>query len=77
MRTLTLEGIYRDGLIEIQDTIKFKEPMRVLVVFIDDIKPKKKIANKFSFEKSLELTKNCKGNLSDMVINERQTEIGC
>jgi len=74
MRTLTLEGIYRNGFVEIQDTVKFKEPMRVLVVFIDEFKPKRKLVNKFSFAKSLELTKNCNGKLSDVVINERRTE---
>jgi len=74
VRTLTLEGIYRNGFVEILDAIKFKEPMRVLVVFIDEFKPKRKFAHKFSFAKSLELTKNCKGNLSDVVINERRAE---
>jgi len=74
MRTLTLEGIYRNGIVEIKDAIKFKKPMRVLVVFIDAFKPKRKLANKFSFAKSLELTKNCRGKLSDVVINERHTE---
>ncbi len=74
MRALTLEGIYHDGLVEIQESVNFKEPMRVLVVFIDEIKPKRKLTHKFSFAKSLELTKNCKGKLSDEVINERRTE---
>ncbi len=74
MRTLTLEGIYKNGFVEIQDAITFKEPMRVLVVFIDEFKPKRKPMHKFSFAKSLELTKNCKGKLSDVIINERRTE---
>jgi hypothetical protein len=72
MRTLTLEGIYHNGFVEVQDPVKFKDPMRVLVVFIDELKPKP--VHKFSFAKSLELTKNCKGKLSDEVINERRTE---
>ncbi len=29
---------------------------------------------KFSFKKSLELTKNCKSSLSNVVINERRNE---
>ena len=74
MRTLTLEGIYRNGLVEIQDPVKFKQPMRVLVVFIDEIEPKRKLTHKFSFDKSLELTKNCKGTLSDVIIEERRKE---
>lgn len=74
MRTLTLEGIYRNGSIEMPEVIKFKKPMRVLVVFVDEVKPKRKLAHEFSFAKSLELTRNCKGNLSDVVIDERRTE---
>ncbi len=72
MKTLTLEGIYRNGFVEIQDAINFKEPMRVLIVFNDEFKPKRKLAPNFSFAKSLELTKNCKGKLSDEIINERR-----
>ena len=74
MRTLTLEGIYRNGLVEVQDTIEIKEPMRVLIVFLEEYNPKKKFGTKFSFSKSLELTKNCKGKLSDEIVNERRTE---
>lgn len=74
MRTLTLEGIYRNGFVEIQDAIKFKEPKRVLVVFIDEFNPKRKLSPKFSFAKSLELTKNCKGKLSEVIVNERRNE---
>ena len=74
MRTLTLEGIYHDGIVEIHDPIKFKEPMRVLVVFMDEVNPKRKLATKFSFAKSLELTKNCNGKLSEVIVNERRTE---
>jgi len=74
MRALTLEGIYHDGVVEIQETINFKEPMRVLVVFVDEYKPKRKLKHQFSFAKSLELTQNCKGKLSDVIINERRTE---
>jgi len=72
MRTLTVEGIYRDGIIEIPDSVKFEEPMRVLVLFLEVLLPKK--PHEFSFSQSLELTKNCKGKLSDVVINDRRNE---
>ena len=74
MRTLTLEGIYRNGLVEVHDTLEFKEPMRVLIVFLEEYNPQKKLVSKFSFAKSLELTKNCKGKLSDEIVNERRAE---
>jgi hypothetical protein len=74
LKALTIEGIYKNGLVEILDTVDFKGSMRVLVVFIEEIKPKVEPGNKFSFTKSLELTKNCKGKLSDLIINERHSE---
>ena len=46
--------------------------MRVLVVFIDEHNSKRKLKPKFSFTKSLELTKNCNGKLSDVIVNERR-----
>ncbi len=36
MLTYTIEGIYRNGLVEISENLKFKEPMKVLVIFIDE-----------------------------------------
>ena len=57
MRTLTLEGIYRNGFVEINDAVKFKGSQRGLVVFFDEHKTKRKLEHKFSFAKSLELKK--------------------
>jgi len=48
--------------------------MRVLLVFIDEIKPKRKLAHKFAFAKFLELTKECNSKLIDEIIDERRTE---
>lgn len=74
MRTLTLETIYRNGLVELPNNVKFNHPMRVLVVFIDEYRPKKRLEHRFSFTQSLELTKNCKGTISDLIIDERRNE---
>jgi hypothetical protein len=74
MKALTIEGIYHDGLVEIQETVDFKGPVRVLVVFIEEIKANNKSSNKFSFAKSLELSKSSKGSLSDLIVNERRSE---
>jgi len=74
MRTLTVETVYRNGLIEIPNNVKFNRPMRVVVVFIDEYKQKKGKEHRFSFAKSLELTKNCKGTISDLIVEERRNE---
>lgn len=42
--------------------------MRVLIIFIDEKLNKTNKSLKFSFKKSLELTKNGKSSLSDEVI---------
>ena len=72
MKTLTLEGIYRNGKIAIPYTPKIKEPVRVLVVFLEEYISRDKDTTEFSFEKALELTRNCKGKLSDVVVSERR-----
>jgi len=74
MKPLTIETIYRNGLIEIPEAVNFNNPMRVFVVFFDEYQPKTKTKRRFSFEESLELTKDCKGSLSDLVIDERRNE---
>jgi len=53
---------------------KIQVTMRVLLVFIDEIKPKRKLAHKFAFAKFLELTKECNSKLIDEIIDERRTE---
>lgn len=74
MKPLTIETVYRNGFIEVPDNVKFTEPMKVLVVFYDEYQPRKYPDHKFSFQRSLELTKNCKGSLSELVIDERRKE---
>ena len=74
MKPLTIETVYRNGIIEIPDAVTFNHPMRVLVVFFDEYQPKKMTKRRFSFKESLELTKDCKGSLSDLVIDERRNE---
>lgn len=74
MKPLTIETVYHNGLIEIPGNVQFNQPMRVLVVFFDKYQPKEKMQRRFSFEESLELTKDCEGSLSDLVIDERRNE---
>lgn len=74
MKPLTIETVYRNGFIEVPDNVKFTEPMKVLVVFYDEYQTKRHPERKFSFQRSLELTKNCKGSLSELVIDERRTD---
>jgi len=72
MKPQTFETVYRNGLIELPVGLKLNESMRVLVVFLDDHKSTPKLNDKFSFAKSLELTKNCSGIISDLIVAERR-----
>jgi hypothetical protein len=74
MKTFTIETTFENGKILIPKNLNINESMRVLVVFIENIKTKRLNKKKFSFKKSLDLTKICNGNISDLVIEKRRNE---
>ncbi len=76
---LTVKGIYKEGVVILPENVKFDKEIDVLVTFLEEIeqKPpqKKSIKNRFSFKKSQSLLKNCKGSLSEAVIEERRSQL--
>ncbi|MCI0513023.1 hypothetical protein L0128_07430 [candidate division KSB1 bacterium] len=73
---LTIEGTYLNGQLTLPERIKTNHPVKVLVTFLEDIElPKTKPGRRFSFKKSRELFKNCKGSLSQMIIEERRSAL--
>ena len=75
---LAVKGIYSDGKIELQDQVKIKKTVPVIVTFLDDIEPptREKIAlDSFSFAKAREILKDYHGSISDAVIEERRNEL--
>lgn len=76
---LTITGIYKNGQIILDEQIETKEPVKVIITFIDEIlpaSPKSKVDfSKFSFKKSRAVLKDLKGSLSDAIIEERRTAL--
>lgn len=72
---LQLTGTYYDGKVHLEETIPTERPIKVTVVFEEDIHDREETILKFSdfsFAKTREILKNTKGFLSDTVIEERR-----
>lgn len=73
---LTIEGTYLNGQLSLTERVKINHPVKVLVTFLEDVElPKTKLSQRFSFKKSRELFKDCKGSLSQIIIDERRSEL--
>ena len=71
---LQLTGTYYQGKVHLEKTIPTDRPLKVVVMFEEDIKPESKglKLSDFSFTKSRQLLKGVKGSFSDTVIDERR-----
>lgn len=76
---LTVEGIYQDGQIYLNDKIPFETEKKVIVTFLEDAdtKPEKirLTPGHFSFAKTREALTNYTGSFSDEVIRERRDSL--
>lgn len=74
---LKLTGTYYKGKVHLEKVIPTDHPIKVIVMFEEDIKPQSKALklSDFSFAKSRELLKDVKGSFSDTVINERRKSL--
>jgi len=78
---IAVKGIYQNGIVKLLDKVPFKKEVKVIVTFMpeDDKRQKrnrkgKLDLNDFNFFKSMEVSKHCKGSLSDAIIEERRSE---
>jgi len=72
---LQITGTYYKGKVHLEETIPTDRPLKVTVVFEEEItQPQSKGLkfSDFSFAKTREILKNTKGSLSDTVIEERR-----
>ena len=71
---LQLTGTYYQGKVHLEKTIPTDRPLKVVVIFEEDIKPESKELklSDFSFAKSRKLLKDVKGSFSDTIIDERR-----
>ncbi|MBI4648308.1 MAG: hypothetical protein HY738_17420 [Bacteroidia bacterium] len=75
---LAVNGIYQNGYVKIDKDISFKNPVKVIITFIEEIETTSdsdlSLAD-FSFSESKKLLSEYKGSFSDSVIEERRKEL--
>ncbi len=75
---LAVKGIYKDGMVIIQEKIKTEKPVNVIVTFLEEVKApveEKLDLSKFSFKKAKKLLESYKGSLSEAIIEERRSAV--
>lgn len=74
---VSVEGVYQDGQIHLDDTVSVQNDTKVIVTFLNEKRaaqpaPKRLTLDDFSFRKSQKAMKDYKGSFSDAVIDERR-----
>jgi len=72
MVALTVEGTYQNGQFVLEKPIPYNELVKVVLLVLEPEGNKGIESQSFSFYESLELTKNVKGNISDLIVEERR-----
>jgi len=75
---LAVKGTYKDGKVLLKEKIKTKEPVDVIVTFLEEVKSPvagKIDMSKFSFKKAKKLLSGYKGSLSAAITEERRSAI--
>ena len=71
-------GTYQNGLVKLDKEYLKDDPVKVIVTFLEEIQSQSEeeiYLSDFSFSKSHKNLKNYKGSFSDVVIEERRSEI--
>ena len=71
-------GTYQNGFVKLDKEFSSKEPVRVIVTFLDDVdaSPEKTLSlSDFSFSQSQKDLENYSGSFSDTLIEERRSEL--
>ena len=75
---LSIVGTYQNGYLKLDKDYSTKNPVRVIVTFLEDIQSKTDnglaLAD-FSFSKSKKNLQNFKGSFTDTVIDERRDDL--
>ncbi len=72
---ISLEGVYEDGVVTLEQSLNYDKPVKVIVTFLEKEQPKKRLRYEdFSFEKSQKQLEKYNFSLSEEVIKERRGE---
>lgn len=72
---VALAGTYQDGYVKFDKELLSKEPVKVIVTFLEDVEissEKRLTLDDFSFAKGKKILENYKGSLGDDIIEERR-----
>ena len=75
---LSVVGTYQNGYLKLDKDYSTKNPVKVIVTFLEDIQSKSDNGlslTDFSFSKSRKNLQNFKGSLADAVIDERRADL--
>ncbi len=75
---LAVAGTYQNGQIKLDELVSSTSPVKVIVTFLDEIKPeveKRLTIADFSFTQARKDTETYTGSFSDAVIEERRNEL--
>ena len=75
---LAVMGTYQNGYVKFEKELTFKNPVKVIITFLEEMDPiseEELSLSDFSFSESKKLLKNYKGSFSDSVVEERQEEV--
>ena len=76
---VTVEGIYHNGQVHLNDKVPFDHDTKVIVTFLEDPttqpKTKRLSFNDFSFRKTREALSGYKGSFSEAVIEQRRESL--
>lgn len=75
---LSIVGTYQNGYLKLDKDYSTKNPVRVIVTFLEDIQSqsdKELSLTDFSFSKSKKNLQSFKGSFADTVIDERRADL--
>jgi hypothetical protein len=75
---LSIVGTYQNGYLKLDKDYSTKNPVKVIVTFLEDIQSKTDnglVLADFSFSKSKKNLQNFKGSFADTVIDERRDDL--
>jgi len=75
---VAIVGTYQNGFVKLDREVSSKDPVRVIITFLDEIEPsteKGLSLSDFSFAQGQKILEDYSGSLSDTLIEERRSDL--